>query len=221
MNTKICKNKKFTVVGAFSIVLLSVAQPANNAPLLKEFISQKQKEENNIKSVTFSFTQEIDIKLTNQKQKLSGKVYYMKPDKIRIDYDEPLSQNILLQRNIVHIYNRKFDELFTTNINDWNKMELFPKEMFAFAENYKNLEKRYIVDISTSESHITVTLLPKISKTISFKLYFLKEHLMPTKLEIHSKTFYSVLISTDVKYNSISDISIFEKDKLNITPKIE
>mgnify|MGYP000004365942 CR=1 FL=1 len=221
MNTRICKNRKFSLISTVIFFAASAANAASSSSLFREFILQKQKEESKIKTVKFSFTQEINIKLTGQKQKFSGKVYYLKPNKIRIDYDEPLLQNILLQKNTIHIYNRKSDELFSININDWDKMELFPKEMFAFTENYKNLEKKYIVDISTNEIYTIVALTPKVNKTISFKLYFLKESLLPTKLELHSKTFYSVLISADIEYNSISDFSIFEKDKLSISPKME
>ncbi len=79
-------------------------QPVREAPLLDRILSQMDASYENLQSYRAEFEQESETKTFHRKRHASGRVYFLKPSKMRWSYLQPEQREVYLSGEKIHIY---------------------------------------------------------------------------------------------------------------------
>ena len=156
--------KRFEKIFAGSVLFLVVPILAVMAAGVPPVLLEMQKKMSSVKTVYTEFTQERALKLFSEPLKSEGIMIVERPDHIRWETTAPYQTILLGDKNSV--------AQFEFNDGKWEKLKLgFPQmlqrlmqQMSAMNQgNVAAMLADYTVSVSTNNSEITLTLVPKDS----------------------------------------------------------
>lgn len=103
---------------SLAFFLLGPPLQAARAETPEEIVAHVQHRYETTRDLEASFTQRATLKILNETQLSSGKVYIKKPGKMRWDYLEPERQVILLNGGMLSIYTPEINQLLEQPVAD-------------------------------------------------------------------------------------------------------
>jgi len=174
------------------VMLSSVPCPAAESEL-DRVLQQLDRSEQQIRSITFSFTQTTAIHATEGKQTMTGKAYFKKPDQFRIEQIEPRQQLVCSDGKRLWLYLPDRRQLIVDSWKNWQKLSGFPKGLMTFQESILGMRKRYRFELrSHSDEEGTVLLLSPVKKTawpFTLRLQMDIEKGIPLRTELVTDSF--------------------------------
>lgn len=143
------------------IIFLSIPQ-ISLCESLNKIVDGLQANLNNTIDFTASFIQETELKSFDEKQITDGKVYIMKPGKMKWEYKNPEPQTIVVNNKQVWIYTPEDRQVMKTKIKELGTSaiyDLFFSEKIKINQifNTSLVEKKE----NSKKSSIFIKLLPK------------------------------------------------------------
>jgi outer membrane lipoprotein-sorting protein len=200
---------------AFAIPLVGLTQKGS----LQDLLARVDARLSSLQSLSASFDQTRQIKLTGERIQAKGKLYLRKPKEILLDYTEPERQKLLVKKSTVMIYLPSLNQIQRFNLNT-SKEE---QDLFVFWEPLGNLEKRFtIAPAKRKNSRFRyVELVPK-EEAAGFKKLILgidTQLLLPCVIEVEEDGGDVVKMAlSNVKVNLGLSESLFE---LNVGKGVE
>ena len=192
--------------------VVSTGQPPQ--PTLDEILKKMDDADSKIKDISFSFTQEILITLTQEKSGIKGEAVFKKPDLFRIEHIKPEKQTVISDGKKIFFYQKEFNQVM---IDDWKSLSQkgnFPKGIFNFSEAISDLKNNYFISASENEEtgkhYVLFLTLKKQKQDMKIKLWVSKETYLCEKTEMKSGTVTSTVTTTDIKTNKGIKDSVFK-----------
>jgi len=192
---------------AFAIPLVGLTQKGN----LQDLLDRVDARLSSLQSLSASFNQTREIKLTGEKIQAKGRLYLRKPKEMMLEYTQPDKQKLLVKDSIVMIYLPALKQIQRFNLGESQAS----KDLFIFWEPLRNLEKRFTISASVQkEARLRyVELVPK-EETMGFRKLTLgidQELLLPRVIEVEETNGdVSRLVLSNTKVNATFSRSIFE-----------
>lgn len=114
----------FFSILSFLIILLLIPQISYSEPLNK-IIDGLQTYLNNTKDFTASFTQITQLQSFDEKQTSTGEVYFMKPGKMRWEYQKPEPQTIVVNSQQIWIYTPEDKQAIKARIEELDTSAIY------------------------------------------------------------------------------------------------
>ena len=175
----------FTLIG---LVLFSAS--AITEQQKKNVISKINNTSTSIQSMSASFTQTKYLSMLSDKMVSSGKVYYIKSDKLRWEYTSPYQYLFIFNGSRVYVGNKSKKNVIDTNTNKVFK-EIARIMMSTVTGTALSNTSDFSISLSESSNQWLITLVPKkkelksmFSKVI---LYFNKTSYMVSEINIYEK----------------------------------
>lgn len=109
---KIAQGRLVPLLGAFlASLLIWLPLHSARAQAHEEVVDRVQERYERTRNLEAHFTQRATLKILNETQLSSGKVYIMKPGKMRWDYLQPENQVILLNEDTLSVYTPEINQL--------------------------------------------------------------------------------------------------------------
>ena len=180
---------------------------------LNEVLQKMDSADSKVANISFSFSQEILIAVSQEKSTITGKATFKKPDLFRIEHANPEKQTVVSDGKKVYFYQPDFDQVM---IEDWGSLSEkgnFPKGLFNFSSTISELRKDYDISISTNDEtdkyYVLLLTLKKEPKGTKIKLWISKNTYLCEKTEMSSETVISTVILSDIKINKEIKDSLF------------
>ncbi|AKL97956.1 LolA family protein [Endomicrobium proavitum] len=173
-----------------SFIMMFLIYPvfAQDADKTQGVISKMQENDAQVNTLEADFIQELLFTSTNEKQKISGNVKYLKPDNAVIVQKTPQEQRIYINGRKIIIYTPENFQALEDNYENVINANFSPAAIVNFGANYKNISKNNIVKyLSEDESSYVLEVYPKTNKDWSMKLFVSKENLRPSKAVVLSE----------------------------------
>lgn len=196
-----------------STTIPKVANEVKQAVLLDEILKKMDEADSKITDISFSFSQEILITLTQEKSNITGEAIFKKPDLFKIEHSKPEKQIVISDGKKIFFYQKEFNQVM---IDDWKSLSdkgNFPKGIFNFSSTISELKNNYIFLLSekdeTEKYHVLLLILKSQPKDIKIKLWVSKETYLCEKTEMSSETVISTVTISDIKTNKDIKNSVF------------
>jgi outer membrane lipoprotein carrier protein len=220
------KNNFSTLIIIVCLFVLTFFPPSSHSEPLEKIIQGLQTYLNNSNNFAATFVQESELKSFNERQIAEGKVYFMKPGKMKWEYEKPEIQTIVVNNKKVWLYSPEENQVIETKIDALGAVAIY--DLFL-SDNIilMNLFRASLIEqkVKTKNEELLLELFPKndevnINKII-LKLiktdYRIKSFIIHDKMEnITTITFSDIKINKGLK-PSIFDFKIPEGVEL-ITP---
>jgi outer membrane lipoprotein-sorting protein len=194
---------------AFAIPLVGLTQKGN----LQDLLARVDARLSSLQSLSASFDQTREIKLTGEKIQAKGRLYIRKPKEILLDYTEPERQKLLVKNSVVMIYLPSLNQIQRFNLSASEE----DQDFFIFWEPLSNLEKRFtMAPARQKDSRFRyVELVPK-EESVGFRKLTLgidTNLLLPRVIEVEEAGGDVVRMAlSNVKVNLALSESLFELD---------
>ncbi len=180
---------------------------------LKKPIEEIKIIDENIKTLTADFTQEIFFKTAEIKQQVEGKITFSKPANIKIIHTKPQQQIIIVKdKKELTIVKPKDKQIIKTEWEKWkNNLEPRLKGLFEIG-NYEEIAKKEDIEIYT-ENDLKIIIIKSKKNIYTLKLVFSKQNI-PLKVELDMGDISVSTTLSNVKINdNISNLEFKYKNK--------
>lgn len=200
---------------AFAIPLVGLTQKGS----LQDLLARVDARLLSLQSLSASFSQTREIKLTGEKIQAKGRLYLKKPREILLDYTEPEHQKLVVKNSVVMLYLPSLNQIQRFNLGTSKEGQ----DLFIFWEPLGNLEKRFTISPGRQkDSHLRyIELVPK-EEAMGFRKLTLgidANLLLPRVIEVEEASGdVARMVLSNVKTNLDLSQSLFE---LNVGKGIE
>jgi len=171
----------------FIAMFLTFPAFAQNADKLNEVIAKMQAADENVTTLEADFTQLIVFTVTNEKQKITGNVKYLKPDSAFIVQKTPQEQRIYISGKKIIIYTPENAQAIEDKYDNVINASFSPAAVVNFGANFKEISKNNVVRfVSEDDNNYILEVYPKKNKDWTMKLFISKDNMRPSKAVITS-----------------------------------
>ncbi len=185
----------------FLIILLLIPLIAHSEPL-DQTIDGLQTYLSSTKDFSGSFLQETVLKSFNEKQKAEGKVFFMKPGKMKWEYMKPELQTILISNKMVWIFTPEENQVIQTRIDELGTSAIYD----LFLSNKIKINKLFdpLVIKEKESFQKPVLFLELIPKNLEVNIKKIILELNKTSYQIKSFILFDKLDNiTTIKFTNI------------------
>ncbi|MFA6029498.1 MAG: outer membrane lipoprotein carrier protein LolA [Elusimicrobiota bacterium] len=138
-----------------------------------------------LRSLSASFTQTVDVPETRTNSVSEGTVDYLKPERIRIEHKRPELQTAVTDGKDLWVHRRSQNQVIQSSLEDWKKADPTVSSLMRFGD-YARMLETYDAALDTSSARATLTLKPKEKGGTDFrlKLTLSPETLFPETTEL-------------------------------------
>lgn len=196
------------------LFFLFLSPPASQSEPLNKIIQGLQTYLNTSNDFAATFVQESELKSFNEKQIAEGKVYFMKPGKMKWEYQKPELQTIVVNNKKVWIYSPEENQVIETKIDKLGAVAIYD----LFLSDKINLMKLFRVSAikqkeKSKNKELFLDLFPK-NNEVNIKKIMLKLNKIHYQIEsfiIHDKMENITAITfSDIKINKGLNTSTFD-----------
>jgi len=194
---------KFTKT-LLTFLILSIAAALLDADTfnLDKFLSDMEKSEKTVNSVSFGYTQEITFTLTNEKQDSAGEAVFLKPDNIRVKQLKPVQQTIITNGSKVWIFTPEYNQVIQDSWSKWTKNALIPESLVNMGQNWKELRQKYTFTYLAQEGQNQVLLLTgKADGSWKLKIWVDATTFVVNKMILSGENVAVTTLAFDYKFN--------------------
>jgi outer membrane lipoprotein-sorting protein len=143
------------------LILAPLATTLLNAEAfdLDKFLSDMEKSEKTVNSVSFDYTHELIFTLTNETQSSAGEAVFLKPDNIYVKQLKPVAQTIITNGSKVWIFTPGYNQVIQDSWKKWAKSALVPASLVNMGQNWKELRQKYTFSYLATDGQNQVLLL--------------------------------------------------------------
>jgi outer membrane lipoprotein carrier protein len=186
------------------------AEPTS--PDLDGLLNKIETNESSIRTIGFSFQQNTRLHSTGDTQVISGKAFFMKPNRFRIEHVLPRPQLVVSDGKRVWVYISDRRQVIMDSWKNWERMSGVPKGLLTFQDRMSRMRKRYDVSLKqpAEEGKNVVLIMRPAGKSAwpyVLTLTINPDTGVPMRTELESDT---ITIVTDVQ-NPVINPSL-EKD---------
>lgn len=181
---------------------------------LNEILEKMEEADSKISDVSFSFTQEILVAITQEKSVITGVAVFKKPDLFKIEHLKPEKQTVVCDGKKIFFYQKEFNQVM---IDDWKSLSEkgnFPKGIFNFSATISGLKNNYYVSLSENDAaekyYVLLLTLKNQPQKMEIKLWISRETYLCEKTEMKSETVTSTVTISDIKTNKGIKDSLFK-----------
>ncbi|MDR2617135.1 MAG: outer membrane lipoprotein carrier protein LolA [Endomicrobium sp.] len=213
--------KKGTVLIAlflfFFFICNAFAQDLNNN--LNILFSKIENVYKAINILKVDYTQNIIFESTNEKQKVSGTLFFYKPNNVYISQKTPKEQKIYIDDKEVAIYNLENSQVI---IDSWQNVfdgDFSVATIINFGNNLNKMKKTNTISVSgENEKYIILKVVPIKRRDLVLEIYISKTSMYPGKSILQSVGTKAETIFESYVVNPILDKKNF---KLNVSNEVE
>ncbi len=196
------------------LFVLTLSPPASQSEPLNKIIQGLQTYLNTSNDFAATFVQESELKSFNEKQIAEGKVYFMKPGKMKWEYQKPELQTIVVNNKKVWIYSPEENQVIETKIDALGAVAIYD----LFLSDKINLMKLFRVSAikqkeKPKNKELFLELFPK-NNEVNIKKIILKLNKIHYQIEsfiIHDKMENITAITfSDIQINKGLNTSTFD-----------
>lgn len=134
---------------------------APGAPVTLELVlTQFQRFDSGIKTLTAEFSQTLEMTDSPLRQSVAGTVAYRKPDRFRIEHLKPERQTIVSDGIDVWIHRHDRQQVVQALLKDWRAADPTLDNLLRFGR-YAEMLETYAVALDTAGARPALTLTPK------------------------------------------------------------
>lgn len=139
------KGWKFILLAHFVVYPLSASD-------LTQILFKIERQEKKMKTLSFSFEQNMIFSETGIKDRVEGNAFFTKPNKMRIEKTHPRIQTTITNGDKVWIYTPSYNQAWVGSWSDWSRGPLVPKGMLPWQNYVTELKKSF--DLSLVEGDV-------------------------------------------------------------------
>ena len=179
----------------------------------QEVIGKINRTVSGLKSMSCTFTQAKFLSLLSDKMVSEGKMYYIRPNKLRWEYTNPYQYLFIFNGNKVYVGNKSRKDVIDTNNNKIFK-EVARIMMSTVTGTALSNSSDFAIDVADVNNRWQITLIPKKKEMkrmfSNIVLSFDKSNLMISEINIYEKNNDRTNIKlNDIKTNSVVDETLF------------
>ncbi len=170
-------------------------------------VQQKIKESHeNLKSLEFEYVQSVQA---------AGKVYFAKPNDIRIELYEPEKQTIIVSDKEVNIYTPRFKQVLRDSRKHWFESNQLFTGILGSSKDLARLEKEYNWELGSVEDvegtpSLKIMLTKKSSETEAFQMWVGTSDFIPRKTVMGTSGLGVTTVLKSIKLNLGIDPALFK-----------
>lgn len=179
----------------------------------QEVIGKINRTVSGLNSMSCTFTQTKFLSLLSDKMVSEGKMYYIRPNKLRWEYTNPYQYLFIFNGNKVYVGNKSRKDVIDTNNNKIFK-EVARIMMSTVTGTALSNSSDFAIDVADVNNRWQITLVPKKKEMkrmfSNIVLSFDKSNLMISEINIYEKNNDRTNIKlNDIKTNSVVDETLF------------
>lgn len=181
----------------------STSAPATVDELLQHF----RKIDAEMTSLSARFRQAMVFTETGMQQRVEGTVDYQKPGLLRMEYDVPDRQTIVVDGKSIWIHRKKHNQVVESNIEDWRRSDPLLNNLLDLG-SYARLAENY--QVSWDPKTLEAVLRPKDGKGDFHMILRLKgAELFPAETELTAGAAKIKTAFSDLRFNPKLKQNIF------------
>jgi outer membrane lipoprotein-sorting protein len=201
----------------FSFICNAFAQDLNNN--LNILFSKIENVYKTINTLKVEYRENIIFESTNEKQQVSGTLFFYKPNNVYISQKTPKEQKIYIDDKEVAIYNLENSQVI---IESWQNVfdgDFSVAAIINFGNNLNKMKKTNTISVSgENEKYIILKVVPIRREDLVLEIYISKTSMYPGKSILQSVSTKVETIFESYVVNSILDKKNF---KLNVSNDVE
>jgi len=159
------------------------AAPAKKEPLTAAAVADKLKElDASLQTLQCSFSQTITFGDSGIASKITGRLSYEKPSKLRIEHITPQKQVVYTDKSTITIYKPEDSQVVKMRWEDWKRQQMAMFSGISDFGSYSSIIEKHRATVTETPKAIKLTLTPKenpklytLILTLSPKDYFIEE----------------------------------------------
>ncbi|MDR1522417.1 MAG: outer membrane lipoprotein carrier protein LolA [Endomicrobium sp.] len=212
------KKGNITLISLFMFCVCNIfAQDSNDR--LNLLFSKIESVYKSINTLKIDYTEDILFDSTNEKQKVSGTLFFYSPSNIYISHKTPKQQKIYIDDKNITIYNLENSQVI---IDSWQNVfdgDFSVATIINFGNNLEKIKKTNVISISgENEKYIILKAVPIKRKDLVVEIYISKTTMYPVKAILRSSLVRVETIFESYVVNPILDKKNF---KLNVSNDVE
>jgi outer membrane lipoprotein-sorting protein len=172
------------------------------SPCTESKVHSVQNSMNSMKSFSTDF-----LEKTNEQIK-TGKIYVKKPGMMKIDYKNPKSISILINKDIVTYYDHELDEL-TKIKQDPKFLTFLAKESLDFKNDFEGFECL----CNDDETELKLSFTKQDDEKVDLQVNFLKQNLNSVAIYVNDRPRSFIAFKNFNSNNKIEDKEFIFKNK--------
>ncbi|MBU0952489.1 MAG: outer-membrane lipoprotein carrier protein LolA [Elusimicrobia bacterium] len=209
--------KKLLVILFLFSAALSVVNAAWQKPVLDTITAKMAENEANLKSIQIEFSQEMDLKIVNEKNVFSGQLFFKSPDKIYYQTftstaNDRAKQIIVSNGDKLWFYNIEGNQVFVDKWKNWKGIGYFLPGLYNPKGKITDLKKQYGFTLDSEDEKNYVLLLmpkkklktalePQLGGNFRFYLWISKTDYFPVKSRFEAENITATTEITSYKIN--------------------
>lgn len=186
-------------------------------PPAAELIDRVRRLDEELKTLKASFRQTLETQ-AGLKQNQAGRLFYRKPDRLRLEFDEPRRQVTFSDKKTLWVHQVQDKQVIRADWEDWKKSQSQLTGLLEFGQYSTLLSKHdasvqpYRLEASTEPvaGSWRLTLRPRGSSLYTLHLVLSEPDYLPRRAELEMERMKIVNELSDVEINAEIDPSTFE-----------
>lgn len=108
-------------------------------------LAEMDRVETRIADLSFSFQQEVSVRLTGERQRLMGSALFKRPDRFAIRHTTPVADVAMSDGKTLWLYRPDANQVVVENLKSWLDGSKFPQGLLDFRAPVPGLRKNYDV----------------------------------------------------------------------------
>jgi outer membrane lipoprotein-sorting protein len=172
-----------------------------------------------INTLKIDYTEDIIFESTDERQKVSGTLFFYRPSNIYIFQKNPKEQKIYINDKTITIYNLENSQVIIDNWRNVFDGDFSVASIINFGNNIEKIKKTNVISISReNEKYIILKVVPIKRKDLIVEIYISKTTMYPAKAILQSDVTRVETIFESYAVNPIIDKKNF---KLSVSNDIE
>ena len=210
-----------TIISIFFLLLMPISFNAQDKkteeikPSEENLIEQLKLWDDKLLYLKADFKQEVNFTDVEIKQNVEGKLFYKKPNNLRIEHIKPNRQAIITDKKDIYVAKIKDKQLIKTSWETWKKSQ--PNSGLLDFGDYKKLISENDIKLIDEKNGYTLEFKNKEkSKSYTLTITLSKEDFFPIEATLSAgntiikTTLYNVEKNKEIEQNKF-DISEFKK----------
>ena len=209
--------KKLAAVIFLLCSMFPAIYAAEQKSSLDAVLSGMSKNESSLKTIQIEFTQEMNLKIVNEKNVFSGQIVYKKPDKIYYQTftstaNDSAKQIIVSNGDKLWFYNIEGNQVFVDRWKNWKGIGFFTPGLFNPKGKMSDFKKLYNFSLdSEDEKNYVLLLTPKkkiktgleqqLGDTFKFYIWVSKTDYFPVKSSFEAENITATTVIRSYKIN--------------------
>ncbi len=200
-----------TPIAVAPVPAASSATAGSTAPLtLEDVVAGLKRLDETVTSLQCGFKQSLTMSDTDVTQESAGRLMYLKPDRIRLEYDKPRKQVTVSDKKDIWIHQIEDNQVIKASWDDWKRTQYNVTGLLDFG-NYATILDKHKAELDAPPGKpARLTLRPKDKGTYVLTLVLSPKDLFPLEWSLQLDRMKVRTELYDVRRNGDLPASMFD-----------